>query len=134
MPSPKLKKRRAIEQPSINIVPLLDVLLVLVAVLMLLTPFMTKSLSVDLPTSTAKASVASQKSDLEIEIKFDGSVIYNKNTYTIESFAKAIPRDANSSTSATIFADKSAPYQAVYNVMGVLSSADITNIQFESKQ
>ncbi|WP_172415280.1 biopolymer transporter ExbD, partial [Comamonas thiooxydans] len=34
---------------EINIIPLLDVLLVLVAVLLLLTPFMAKSINVDLP-------------------------------------------------------------------------------------
>ena len=61
--SPKYRENAA----EINIIPLLDVLLVLVAVLLLLTPFMAKSINVDLPT-TQSGAVMTQDTAITLEI------------------------------------------------------------------
>lgn len=114
---------------EINVVPLLDVLLVLVAVLLLLTPFMAKSINVDLPATTSGA-VMTQDTAITFEIKLDGSVWHEGVVVT--DWSTVMPR-MRGATVARIFADKGAAFMAVTGVMDKLAANDIHNIQFGVK-
>lgn len=114
---------------EINVIPLLDVLLVLVAVLLLLTPFMAKSINVDLPATTSGA-VMTQDTAITFEIKLDGSVWHEGVVVT--DWSTVMPR-MRGATVARIFADKGAAFMAVTGVMDKLSANDIHNIQFGVK-
>lgn len=114
---------------EINIVPLLDVLLVLVAVLLLLTPFMAKSLNVDLPTSSSGA-VMTQDTAITFEIHADGSVWLEGNQ--VSDWTKIQGR-MKGATVARVFADKGAAFMAVTRVLDNLAANDIHNIQFGTK-
>ncbi|CAB5514328.1 Tol-Pal system protein TolR [Achromobacter anxifer] len=114
---------------EINVIPLLDVLLVLVAVLLLLTPFMAKSINVDLPT-TASGAVMTQDTAITFEIKLDGSVWHEGVVVT--DWSTVMPR-MRGATVARIFADKGAAFMAVTGVMDKLAANDIHNIQFGVK-
>ncbi len=124
-----MRPKFEIPEADINIIPLLDVLLVLVAVLLLLTPFMAKSINVDLPTSKSGA-VMTQDSSITLEIKFDGTVWYQgvqiNNWKEVENAMKA-------ATAAKIFADKGASFQAVTQVLDRLGQNGVRNIQFGTK-
>ena len=113
---------------TINIVPLLDVLLVLVAVLLLLTPFMAKSIGVDLPASTS-GEVMTQDSSITLEVRADGTVW----TDGAEVVWETLYQKMSGSTTAKIFADKSATFMAIAQVMDKLAAHDIHNIQFAVK-
>lgn len=119
----KLKKAQSAE---INIIPLLDVLLVLVAVLLLLTPFMAKSINVDLPATTSGA-VMTQDTAITFEIHADGSV-WHEGTQV--SDWSALQQSMRGATVARVFADKSAAFVAVTGVLDKLSANDIHNVQF----
>lgn len=114
---------------EINIIPLLDVLLVLVAVLLLLTPFMAKSIAVDLPATQAGA-VMSQDTAIALEVHADGTVWHEGLQVT--DWAKLYPR-MKGATTARIFADKTAAFAAITGVMDKLAANDIHNIQFATK-
>lgn len=114
---------------EINVIPLLDVLLVLVAVLLLLTPFMAKSINVDLPATTSGA-VMTQDTAITFEIKLDGSVWHEGVVVT--DWSTVMPR-MRGATVARIFADKGAAFMAVTGVMDKLAANDIHNIQFGVK-
>lgn len=114
---------------EINVVPLLDVLLVLVAVLLLLTPFMAKSINVDLPATTSGA-VMTQDTAITFEIKLDGSVWHEGLVVT--DWSTVLPK-MRGATVARIFADKGAAFMAVTGVMDKLAANDIHNIQFAVK-
>lgn len=122
----KLAKTPAAE---INIIPLLDVLLVLVAVLLLLTPFMAKSINVDLPATTSGA-VMTQDTAITIEIKADGTVWYEGTQVT--DWSQIEPR-MQGATVARVFADKNAAFVAVTTVLDRLNANDIHNVQFATK-
>lgn len=113
------------EAAEINIIPLLDVLLVLVAVLLLLTPFMAKSIAVDLPASTSGA-VMTQDTAIALEIKADGSVWHEG---VLVEWELLYPKMKGAAT-AKVFADKAAAFAAVALVMDRLAQHDIHNIQF----
>ena len=116
-------------EAEINIIPLLDVLLVLVAVLLLLTPFMAKSINVDLPQSVS-GEVMSQDTAITIDIRADGSVwhkgepVHSWNTLSGELKAAA---------AAKIYADKEAPFMAVTLVLDKLAQNGIHSIQFGAR-
>lgn len=114
---------------EINIIPLLDVLLVLVAVLLLLTPFMAKSISVDLPATSASA-VMTQDTSITLEIHADGSVWHEG--LMVEDWNKLYLK-MKGATTAKVFADKAAAFAAIAGVMDKLASNDIHNIQFAVK-
>lgn len=114
---------------EINIIPLLDVLLVLVAVLLLLTPFMAKSIGVELPSSRSGA-VMSQDTAVSLEIKADGSVWHEGQAV---SDWEPLYVKMRSATTAKVFADRLATFQAVAVVMDRLASQEIRTIQFAVK-
>lgn len=126
MRTPKL---RHTEVPSLNIVPLLDVLLVLVAVLMLLVPFMAKSIHVDLPAATSGA-VMTQDTAITLEVKADGSVWFEGGAVTDWS---SLNTRLQGATAAKVFADKGAAFVAITRVLDQLAQHDIHNIQFAVK-
>jgi biopolymer transport protein ExbD len=121
----KMKLRHA-EVPSINIIPLLDVLLVLIAVMFLLTPFMAKSIHVDLPAATSGA-VMTQDTAITLEVKADGSVLFEGSPVNDWS---TLNTRMNGATSAKVFADKGAPFGAISLVLDQLGQRDIHNVQF----
>ncbi|WP_109015581.1 ExbD/TolR family protein [Novimethylophilus kurashikiensis] len=123
----KAQQRRAAAE--INIIPLLDVLLVLVAVLLLLTPFMAKSIGVDLPATSAGA-VMTQDTSVTLEIHSDGSVW--SDGLRVVDWTKLYAK-MRGATTAKVFADKAATFAAVAGVMDKLASNDIHNIQFAVK-
>lgn len=123
--------KRRYRQPAaeINIIPLLDVLLVLVAVLLLLTPFMAKSINVDLP-ATQSGAVMTQDSALTLEIKADGTVWHEGAPVGDWS---TLYGKMNGASAARLFADKAAAFSAVTRVLDELASHDIHNVQFAVK-
>lgn len=114
---------------EINIIPLLDVLLVLVAVLLLLTPFMAKSIAVDLP-ATVSGAVMSQDTAITLEVHADGSVW--QEGLQVTDWAKLYPK-MQGATTARIFADKGASFAALAGVMDQLARMDIHNLHFATK-
>lgn len=116
-------------EAEINIVPLLDVLLVLVAVLLLLTPFMAKSINVDLP-ATASGAVMTQDTAITFEIHADGTVWFEGRQIVDWSQVQTRMKGA---TVARVFADKDAAFKAVTLVLDQLAAQDIHNVQFAVK-
>jgi biopolymer transport protein ExbD len=123
------RKLRHTETPSLNVIPLLDVLLVLVAVLLLLTPFMAKSIHVDLPAATSGA-VMTQDTAITLEVKADGTVWFENAQVTDWS---TLSTRLQGATSAKVFADKGAAFVAITVVLDQLAQHDIHNVQFAVK-
>lgn len=121
--------RRHAAAAEINIIPLLDVLLVLVAVLLLLTPFMAKSINVDLPAASSGA-VMTQDSAITLEIHGDGTVWTEGHVVTDWTALYAKMKGA---TAARVFADKGTAFVVVTGVLDKLAAHDIHNIQFAVK-
>ncbi|MBU9199783.1 biopolymer transporter ExbD [Burkholderia multivorans] len=126
-----MAKRKVFNAPvaEINIIPLLDVLLVLVAVLLLLTPFMAKSINVDLPSTTSGA-VMTQDTAITFEVHADGSVWMSGHQVVDWS---AVQGQMKGATTAKVFADKGAAFVAITQVLDKLAANDIHNVQFATK-
>ena len=122
------KRRRMMS--DMNVVPYIDVMLVLVVILMVAAPFVNPSV-VNLP-KVNKASTAPQ-SPVEV-------IVYADNRLAIKVKGKIQPVDmpaliatvkgaqSESSTPVVISADKDARYEQVVNVMRRLQQAEVQRV------
>lgn len=115
--------------PSLNIIPLLDVLLALVVILIMLTPYMAKAISVDLPAA-AKSSAMTQDTAITLEVHADGSVWVDGAVVSDWSKLKTKLQGA---TSAKVYADKGAAFAAIAQLLSKLSEYDIHAVNFGVK-
>ena len=120
---------------DINVVPYIDVMLVLVVILMVAAPFVNPSL-VNLP-SVGKSGRAPDK-PLEIVIKVDGQVSLREGSKQlaadrvgaialIKQRQQAQP-DANLKQPVVIAADKDVRYEQVMKVMSALQKENIVRV------
>ena len=82
------------ENPDLNITPLIDVMLVLMAIFMITIPVMQYQEDINLPNGSKSHKVTNSKSIL-IEIDKDLNIHYDGNTYTLESFPDAFRLKTN---------------------------------------
>ncbi|GGP25736.1 protein TolR [Silvimonas amylolytica] len=125
------RPRRAMNQ--INVVPYIDVMLVLLVIFMVTTPMMQSGV-VNLP-SVGKADKQMDVAPVFVEINADGSIKVNDkgNTETtpdVKGLADMVKAHlgANADRPVVIAADKSVRYEAVMNAMDALKQAGIARV------
>lgn len=121
---------------EINVVPYIDVMLVLVVILMVAAPFVNPSL-INLP-SVNKAAKAPEKvievivfADRRLSIRV-GKEMTPVDMAGLPSSVKNI-QEGNPNVPVVIAADKSVPYEDVINVMKALQRADIERVGLSLK-
>ena len=132
------QRRRSRDEPEINLIPMIDVLLVILIFMMVTTSYAKFSeLQINLPqaggeTSGTKANI--------INVAVDASEHYAINnhgvTYTgIESLVTSLKNAAGDQTDPTIIinADAKAPHQSVINVMEAARQAGFSRITFTTQ-
>lgn len=112
---------------DINIVPFVDIILVVLIIFMITTPFIVKpSININLPKAASGEDTA--PSPLTITVAADGSVTLNGKVATDEdivTFAKAAVAE-KPETQAIISADKDVPHGRVIGVIDLIKSSGIS--------
>jgi biopolymer transport protein TolR len=118
---------------EINVVPYIDVMLVLLVIFMVTAPMMTPGV-LDLP-SVAKANIAQQEPPVEINIQADSSISVrdtksgSKQNLNLSEVANAVQGlISNTERPVVIAADKSVKYEVVMQVMDELQRAAIPRV------
>lgn len=124
------RPRKAMNQ--INVVPYIDVMLVLLVIFMVTAPFINPS-QVELP-SVGK-SVTPPSLPLEVTIKADGSLWLRDRNQAGEpapvadsALAKTVRNMVKADQPVVISADKSVRYEAVMRVMDTLQRAGVARV------
>ncbi len=109
------------DSPDLNITPLVDVMLVLMAILMVTAPTITFQEQLTLPQGSQTIEVIKPKT-LTIRMDIDKNIYLNRDTYSLDTFAddfvnQSIKYDKNSDV--YIRADEELKYK---NVMYLLKS------------
>ena len=133
------QRGRSHEEPEINLIPLIDVLLVILIFLMTTTSYAKFSeLQINLPQ--AVGDEASSKTN-KIEVSVDASQQYAINGMAapfrnIDGLAQTMRRAAGTKSDPTIIisADAKATHQSVINVMEAARLAGYGNITFTTSQ
>ncbi len=113
------------ENPDLNITPLIDVMLVLMAIFMITIPVMQYQEDIDLPNGSKSHKVTDNKS-LLVEIDKDLNIHYDGKTYTLESFPDAFrlkTNEVDKSRVVYINADKDIVYDNVIYLLKVVKQS-----------
>ena len=116
------------DSPDLNITPLVDVMLVLMAILMVTAPTVTFQEELTLPDGSKSVQVANPKT-LTIRMDKNKTIYLNKDTYALDTFAddfvnQSVKFDKNSEV--YIRADETLEYK---NVMYLLKSVKAAGFQ-----
>ena len=127
------------DEPEINLIPFIDILLVVLIFLMLTTTYSKfTQLQVNLPVADAQAQRDKPK-EIIVSISADGRYAVNKDLVegaTVEVLTRALTQSAQDSreTIIIISADAAATHQSVINVMDAARRAGLVQITFATQQ
>ncbi len=116
---------------EINVVPLVDVMLVLLIIFIITAPLLTHSVKVDLPKAASTPNVT-EPEHIEFAIRADGSFFWSGEPVTLEQLPSRFTQSVEQSpkTELHIRADREAHYELVAKVMSIAASAGLTRIGF----
>jgi biopolymer transport protein ExbD len=126
------------EELEINLVPLIDVLLVIIIFLIVSATFArTSELQINLPTAEA-SSPADKPLIITVEVDAGGRYMVNGNEVTggdVGQIASALTKAVDDGKEPTIVinADAKATHQSVVNVMEASRQANYTHITFATQ-
>ena len=132
------QRGRHVEELEINLVPLIDVLLVIIIFLIVSATFArTNELKINLPTAQATTP---QDKPLVVTVEVDASGTYLVNSVEVPngdvaSIASALTKAVGSGKEPTIVinADAKSTHQSVINVMEASRQANFTHITFATQ-
>jgi len=116
---------------DINIVPLVDVMLVLLVIFIVTAPLLTHAVKVDLPKATSTPNVT-QPSHVELAVRADGTMYWNGELVRRDQLQERLGKEALRPSPPEIHlrADKSARYEWVAQVIAGAKGAGLTRIGF----
>jgi biopolymer transport protein TolR len=128
------RKRRKLKS-EINVVPYIDVMLVLLIIFMVTAPLLTLSFEVDLPSSTAKA-LESKQDPVIVSVRADGQLSLTlpgaKAPEAMDPGALQAQLGALASQDKNlrviVAADKTVAYEKVVSAMDVIKAAKIEKV------
>ncbi|RUM69967.1 MAG: biopolymer transporter ExbD [Sulfurovum sp.] len=118
------------EAPDLNITPLIDVMLVLMAIFMITIPVMHYEEKINLPDGSKQASVSDSKA-LTVRITKDLTIYYKESKFTLESFPDAFrlkTGDIDKEQVVFINADKEISYEHVIFLLKVVKQSGFTKV------
>ena len=136
--SGRIRKRRKLKS-EINVVPYIDVMLVLLIIFMVTAPLLNLGVDIQLPQSAAKA-VQADKEPIVISVDQDGKLFLTLGTAPRESIdADNLVRKVtafvhqNPQVPVLIAGDHRASYGQVYDILPALQQAGVTKVGLMSQ-
>ena len=132
------RRGHAREEPEINLIPMIDVLLVIIIFLMLTTTY-SKFTGIEINLPTAEASKPPEApNEFDVAVTASGQVLVNKSPLTaadVNSIADALRRAAGERKDPVIVinADAKATHQSVVDVMQAAQTAGYPHISFATQ-
>lgn len=132
------QRGRMREEPEINLIPMIDVLLVIIIFLMLTTTYAKFSgLEINLPTAEASKQ-ADQPNEIDVAVTAAGQILVDKSPLAasdVNSIADALRRAAGNRQDPLIIinADAKATHQSVVDVMQAAQAAGYPHISFATQ-
>jgi biopolymer transport protein ExbD len=126
------------EDPEINFIPLIDVLLVILIFLMVTTTYQRfAELQITLPEADAE-QVKQRPREINVGIDANGKYVINRNVFTFTSVPQIVDAIRAAAGDAkdpviVINADANATHQSVINVMEAARLANILQITFATQ-
>ncbi|KAB2915320.1 MAG: biopolymer transporter ExbD [Dechloromonas sp.] len=132
------QRGRSREEPEINLIPMIDVLLVIIIFLMLTTTYSKFSgLEINLPTAEA-SKPNEQPNEIDVAVTANGQILVNKSPLAasdVKAIADALRRAAGERQDPVIVinADAKATHQSVVDIMQAAQTAGYPHISFATQ-
>ncbi|TDY00536.1 ExbD/TolR family protein [Thiohalophilus thiocyanatoxydans] len=119
------------EQPmaEINMIPLVDVMLVLLVVFIITAPVITHAVKVELPAASSTPSEQDEETVI-VSIEADGQLIWKEEPVSWEQFVNRVQGLGRAQPELHLQADRSATYEQIAKVMAVARRHGVENIGF----
>ena len=132
------QRGRGSDEPEINLIPLIDVLLVIIIFLMLTTTYAKFSgLEINLPTADASKQ-SEQPNEVNVAVTASGQILINKAPLPVadvKAIAEAMRRATGDRKEPLIVinADAKATHQSVVDIMQAAQTAGYPHISFATQ-
>jgi biopolymer transport protein ExbD len=116
---------------EINVVPLVDIMLVLLIIFIITVPVAIKAVKVTLPTNFNEPT-ETKPENITLSVDFTGAVFWNDNPVSLETLQKYAVGEAvkDPQPEVHIRADKRVRYQFVGDVLTVLQRSSLLKVAF----
>jgi biopolymer transport protein TolR len=114
---------------QINVVPLVDVMLVLLVIFMVAAPILQQGVSVELPQAKAGA-LSGEDQQLVVTIDKKGTIFLNDNAIALADLGPKLEAVTRLKPDKQVFlrADRSVPYGEVVQVMAAVKGAGVQSL------
>ena len=131
----QFRRKRNKPMSEMNVVPYIDVMLVLLVIFMVTAPMLTQGLEVDLPSAAADTMTLKEKDPIIVSIRHDGSYwLRNGNDRDVRVDLDDVPDQVRaalgtrSDVPVLINGDRRVNYGVVVQLMASLQQAGIGNV------
>ena len=116
--SKRFRARGHRQSPDVNIIPLIDVSLMLLIVFMITTPALQNGIKVDLPEGRSQ-ELKEQKQELVVYVNKKGDIFCNDVKIPCDQLVEAVKQNVGNDTGKTVFvkADKAVSYGQVIKIV-----------------
>lgn len=116
---------------EINVVPLVDVMLVLLVIFIITAPLLTNAVKIDLPKASSNPNIT-KPDHIEFAIREDGSLYWNGEQVTLESLSVRFSAEAKKQPQPELHirADRLVHYEQVAQVMSGAAKSGLVRIGF----
>jgi len=119
---------------EINMVPLIDVMLVLLIIFMITAPLMTHAVKIDLPKADSEAQTQETR-HIDLAIDADGQLFWDAASVSRDQLRQNLQQIATKMPQPELHvrADQNVPYRAVAEVLADAAKAGVGRIGFISE-
>lgn len=121
----KTNKNRTVLS-EINVIPFVDIMLVLLVIFMVTAPLLQQGIDVDLPKAKGKDLLPEER--ISLVIKKDRTIYMNETPVTISEMRRKLEAISKLNPNIFLKADKDVPYGVVVKVMGEIKEAGIEKL------
>ncbi|AEG01747.1 ExbD/TolR family protein [Methylomonas methanica] len=120
---------------EINMIPLIDVMLVLLVIFMITAPMMTHAVKIDLPKANSQAQQATPTEPVNLSIDADGQLFWNQEAVSREQLQQKLALLGSEPDPAELHvrADRDAAYHFVAEALADAANAGVSRIGFVSE-
>lgn len=136
---PRHRKRRAVAE--INVVPYIDVMLVLLIIFMITAPLIQQGVEIDLPQANANALPSDQQEPVVLTVSKDGEYYLNVGEHINQAISEevlvhrvAAVLKNKSETPVLVRGDKAVSYGSITHAMVLLQTAGVEKVGLMTDQ
>ncbi len=125
--------RPAATRADMNVVPLVDVMLVLLVIFIVTAPLLTHAVKIDLPQASSQVNVTRDER-VELAVREDGAMYWNGEALTLEQFTERCDIAGRQAPQPELHlhADRHVHYERVARVLAIAVRAGLQRIAFVS--